>query len=66
MQDLFKHVKGAGESHWTYGDYDNAFGDRPLNLLNPKIWGTREGKGWFELALADQLFDHRMSQQDTP
>jgi len=62
MQGLFKHMKGAGEPAWTYEDYDDAFGDGS-NLSNPRIWGTREGKEHFELALADRLFDHRISQQ---
>ena len=63
MQGLFKHMKGAGESAWTYEDYDDAFGDGS-NLSNPRIWGTREGRERFELALADRLFDHRISQQE--
>lgn len=62
MQGLFKHMKGAGESAWSYEDYDDAFGDRSFNLSKMKIWGTREGKERLELALADRLFDHRMSQ----
>ena len=62
MQGLFKHMKGAGEEAWTYEDYDDAFGEG-CNLSNPKIWGTREGKERFELALADRLFDHRILQQ---
>ena len=61
MQGLYKHMRGAGESEWTYEDNEDAFGDG--NLSNPKIWGTSEGKERFELALADRLFDHRMSQQ---
>ena len=65
MQGLFKHVKGAGESGWTYEDYDNAFGDGSFSLSNATIWETREGKKRLELALADRLFDHRVSQQDT-
>jgi len=62
MQGLFKHMKGAGEQAWTYEDYDDAFGDG-FNLSNQRIWGTREGKERFELALADRLFDHRIVQQ---
>lgn len=62
MQGLFKHMKGAGESAWSYEDYDDAFGDRSFNLSKMNIWGTREGKERLELALADRLFDHRMSQ----
>ncbi|KAM6498894.1 hypothetical protein JOM56_006842 [Amanita muscaria] len=62
MQGLFKHMKGAGEPAWTYEDYDDAFGDG-FNLSNPRIWGTREGKERFELALVDRLFDHRIFQQ---
>jgi hypothetical protein len=62
MRGLFKHMKGSGEPAWTYEDYDNAFGDG-ADLSNPKIWGTREGKELFELALADRLFDHRLLQQ---
>lgn len=58
MQGLFKHVKGAGESNWTYEDYDNAFGDGSFNLSIATIWETREGKKRLELALADRLFDH--------
>lgn len=61
MQGLFKHMKGAGELAWTYEDYDDAFGDG--NLSNHWIWGTREGKERFELALADRLFDNRVLQQ---
>jgi hypothetical protein len=56
-------MKGAGEVGWTYEDYDNAFGDGSFNLSNLKIWGTEEGKTKFELALADRLYDHRISQQ---
>ena len=62
MQGLFKHMKGAGESAWSYEDYDDAFGDRSFNLSNMNIWGSREGKERLELVLADRLFDHRMSQ----
>ena len=61
MQGLLKHMKGAGESAWTYEDYNDAFGDG--NLSNHRIWGTREGKERFELALADRLFDHPVLQQ---
>ncbi|KAF9223221.1 hypothetical protein BS17DRAFT_754125 [Gyrodon lividus] len=66
MQGLFKHMKGASEPVWSYEDHFDAFGDGAFNLSNPKIWGTGEGKERFELALADRLFDHRMSQQDAP
>lgn len=52
-------MKGAGESTWSYEDYDDAFGDRSFNLSKMNIWGTREGKERLELALADRLFDHR-------
>ena len=62
MQGLFKHTKGAGEPAWTYEDYDDAFGDG-CNLSNHRIWGTREGKERFELALADRLFDLRILRQ---
>jgi hypothetical protein len=62
MQGLLMHMKGAGEPGWTCDDYDDAFGDG-CNLSNEMIWGTREGKERFELALADRLFDHRTSQQ---
>ena len=62
MQGLFKHMKGAGEPAWTYEDYDDTFGDG-FNTSNHRIWGTRQGKELFELALADRLFDHRISQQ---
>jgi hypothetical protein len=62
MQGLFEHMKGAGEPAWTYEDYDDAFGDG-CDLSNHRIWGTREGKERFELALADRLFDHRILQQ---
>jgi len=62
MQGLSKYVKGTGEPAWTYEDYDDAFGDGS-NLSNHRIWGTREGKERFELALADRLFDHRILQQ---
>ena len=65
MQGLFKHMKGADEAGWTYEEYDDAFGDGSFNLSNSKIWGTREGKERFELALSDALFDFRMSQQNT-
>ena len=64
MQGLFKHMKGAGESAWSYEDYDNAFGDHSFNLSNMNTWGTREGKERLELALADRLFYHRLSQQE--
>ncbi|KAF8274407.1 hypothetical protein EI94DRAFT_1653123 [Lactarius quietus] len=63
MQGLFKHMKGADQVGWTYEDYDDAFGDGSFNLSNLKIWGTEEGGKHFELALADRLFDHRVSQQ---
>ncbi len=56
-------MKGAGEVGWTYEDYDDAFDDGSFNLSNFKIWGTKEGKQRLELALADRLFDHRISQQ---
>ena len=62
MQGLFKHVMGTGESAWSYEDCDDAFDS--FDLSNTNIWGTREGKERLELALADRLFDHRMSQQD--
>ncbi len=62
MQGLFKYMKGVGEPAWTYEDYDDSFGDGS-NLPNHRIWGTREGKERFELALADRLFDHRILQQ---
>lgn len=63
MQGLLKYMKGAGElASWTYEDYDDAFGDGS-DLSNHRIWGTREGKERFELALADRLFDHRILQQ---
>jgi hypothetical protein len=62
MQGLFKYMKGVGEPAWTYEDCEDAFGDCS-NLSNHKIWGTREGKELFELALADRLFDHRILQQ---
>ena len=55
-------MKGAGESVWSYEDYDDAFGDGSFNLSNMNIWGTWEGKERLELALADRLFDHQMSQ----
>ncbi|KAF5385113.1 hypothetical protein D9615_000950 [Tricholomella constricta] len=63
MQGLFKHMKGSGESAWSCEDYDDAFGDCSFNLSNMNIWGTREGKEQLELALADRLFDHRVSQE---
>ncbi|KAI9447196.1 hypothetical protein BJY52DRAFT_1312844 [Lactarius psammicola] len=63
MQGVFKHMKGAGEVGWTYEDYDDAFGDGSFNLSNFKIWGTEEGQKRLELALADRLFDHRISEQ---
>ena len=56
-------MKGTGEGGWTYEDYDDASGDGSFNLSNLKIWETEEGKKRFELALADWLFDHRISQQ---
>ncbi|KIJ93578.1 hypothetical protein K443DRAFT_645358, partial [Laccaria amethystina LaAM-08-1] len=62
MQGLFKHVKGTGESAWSHEDCDDAFGDHSFNLSNMNIWGTREGKERLELALAERLFDHRISQ----
>jgi hypothetical protein len=65
MQGLFKHMKGAGEPEWTNEENDDAFGDGSFNLSNTKIWGTKEGKERFELALSDYLFDHRISQQRT-
>lgn len=64
-QGLLKHMKGTGEAGLTYEEYDDAFGDGSFNLSNSKLWGTREGKERFELALSDGLFDYRMSQQNT-
>jgi hypothetical protein len=63
MQGIFKHMKGASEPVWTYEDYDDAFGDGSFNMSNPKVWGTREGKKRFELALTDRLLDHRVQQE---
>ena len=60
---LFKHMKGVGESEWTYVECVDTFGEGS-NLLNPKIWETRVGKELFELALVDQLFDHPVLQQE--
>jgi hypothetical protein len=48
MQGLLKHMKGAGKPAQMYEGYDNAFGDG-CNLSNERIWGTREGKGRFDL-----------------
>ncbi|KAF9230291.1 hypothetical protein BU15DRAFT_35501, partial [Melanogaster broomeanus] len=59
MQGLLTHMKGAGQSVWPYEDYDDAFGEGSFNLSDSMIWGSREGKERFELALADRLFDHR-------
>jgi hypothetical protein len=56
MQGLFEHMKGTGELGWTYEDFDDTFHDGNFNLSNPKLWGTREGKERFELALSDRLF----------
>ena len=64
MQGLFKHMKGASESTWSYEDYDNAFGDGSFNLSNMNVWGTTEGKERLELALADRLFNHQVLQQE--
>ncbi|KAF8121088.1 hypothetical protein EV363DRAFT_1458357 [Boletus edulis] len=66
MQGIFKHMRGAAEPEWTYEDYDDVFGSGSFDMSNPKVWGTREGKERFELALADRLFDHGVSQQSTP
>ena len=63
MQGIFKHMRGESEPAWTYEDYDNAFGEGSFNISNPKIWGTREGKERFELALTDRLLDHRVQQE---
>jgi hypothetical protein len=63
MQGIFRHVKGSGELAWTYEESDGIFGTGCFDLSNPKIWGTREGKGLFELAFSDGLVDHRISQQ---
>jgi hypothetical protein len=65
MQGIFKHMKGTDAVGWTYEDYDNAFGDGSFDLSNLNIWGTEEGKRQLELALADRLFDHRISQQQS-
>ncbi|KIJ51942.1 hypothetical protein M422DRAFT_243514 [Sphaerobolus stellatus SS14] len=62
MQGLYKHMKGAGETRWTYEDYDAAFGDGSFDMSNPKLWNTMQGKQLFEIALADRLFDNRISQ----
>ena len=56
-------MRGASEPGWTYEDYDDAFGDGSFTMSNPKIWGSREGKEGFEIALADRLFDHRVQQE---
>ncbi|KAM6490763.1 hypothetical protein JOM56_005131 [Amanita muscaria] len=66
MQGVYKHMRGTGELEWTYEEYDDVFGSGSFDLSNRKIWGTRQGKERFELALADRLFDHRISQQYTP
>jgi len=63
MQGVFKHMKGTGESAWSYEDYDNAFGDGSFDLSNMNIWGTREGKERLEPALGELLFDRRVSEQ---
>jgi len=62
MQGILKHMKGSGEPSWTSQDDDDTFGEGS-DLLNPKVWNTREGKERFELALVDRLFDHRLMQQ---
>ncbi|KAM6499600.1 hypothetical protein JOM56_005108, partial [Amanita muscaria] len=59
-------LRGTGELEWTYEEYDDVFGSDSCDLSNRKIWGTRQGKERFELALADRLLDHRISQQYTP
>ncbi|KAI5985199.1 hypothetical protein EDD15DRAFT_2476890 [Pisolithus albus] len=64
MQGLLRHMKGAGETTWTYEDRDDAFGEGS-NLSNPRIWEISDGKELFELALADRLFGHRISQQES-
>lgn len=63
MQGVLKYMnEGPGEPAWTYEGYDDASGDGS-NLSNHKIWGTREGKERFELALPDRLFHHQILQQ---
>jgi len=59
-------MRGSGEAGWTFEDYDDAFGNGSFNLSNSTIWGTREGKERLEIALADRLFDNRVSQHETP
>jgi hypothetical protein len=56
-------MKGPGESPLTDENYCDAFEYGPFDLSNSNIWGTKEGKQQLELALAERLFDHRISQE---
>jgi hypothetical protein len=52
-------VIGCPEQEETI-DYRDAFAI--FDLSDAKCWGTREGKEQLEVALADRLFDHKLSQ----
>ncbi|PPQ99202.1 hypothetical protein CVT26_014125 [Gymnopilus dilepis] len=62
-QGLLSHVKGTGESEWSFEEVEDVFEDR-FDMSNRKLWDTREGKEILESALADRLFDLLVSEQD--
>jgi hypothetical protein len=63
MQGIFRHVKSSGELAWTHEKFDGTVSNGCVDFSNPKIWGTSERKGLFELAFSDGLVDRRISQQ---
>ncbi|KAL6299828.1 hypothetical protein BKA93DRAFT_804629 [Sparassis latifolia] len=63
MQGLFQHVKGEADLTWDYDDFGDALGEGNFDLSKTEMWGTRQGKEYFELALEDRLLDHRVSQE---
>nr|AGK29877.1 FAD-binding protein [Volvariella volvacea] len=60
-QGLLKHTRGVGdEPEWGYEVYDDILCEGSFDMSNT-VWETEEGKRHLELALADRLFDHRMT-----
>jgi hypothetical protein len=60
-QCLFKHVIGCQEQEETLDCMDASAFDI-FDLSDTTFWGTREGKEQLEAAIADRLFDHKLSQ----
>jgi hypothetical protein len=66
-QGLFKFMIGSGYRGWSCSECEEAF--CAFDLSDAKVWGTQEGKEQLEVALAERLFDHQLSQSiqdDTP